>query len=228
MDIDPSDKVETLRSITAAGPLSSSVAKLSGSSRGIPTQKDLYFYSNFEKFKNPVKEIDAKSKTILKNVGTSSNLWGKSIKFSEDFDYDDLELYDWLVNLNDDIFEKLDASLYDFQNMRKIKEEGSGVKLDMDSENGFQVVSGKKNKRGGVFESNSAQKEVQGVQVAVKVKPKIPFHIATIPRPQDEYKIIVNNSNQPFEHVWLQKSEDGTRFTHPLVSKINFVLFFYI
>lgn len=224
MDIDPSDKVETLRSITAAGPLSSSVAKLSGSSRGIPTQKDFYFYTNFEKFKNPVKEIDSKSKTLLKNVGTSSQLWGKSMTFPEDLDYDDLELYDWLVNVNDEIFEKVDASLHEFRNLRKIKEEGSGVKLDMDSESGFQVVCGKKNKRR-VLESNNAQKEVQGVQVAAKVKPKIPFHIATIPRPQDEYKIIVNNSNQPFEHVWLQKSEDGARFIHPLVefSVMDFV-----
>lgn len=53
---------------------------------------------------------------------------------------------------------------------------------------------------------------------AMGTKPKVPFHIPTIPRPQDEYKILVNNSNQPFEHVWLQRSEDGSRFIHPLVS----------
>ncbi|XP_071727871.1 protein RRP6-like 1 [Rutidosis leptorrhynchoides] len=47
-------------------------------------------------------------------------------------------------------------------------------------------------------------------------KAKVSFHNPWIRRPQDEYKILVNNSNSPFEHVWLDKSEDGSRFIHPL------------
>lgn len=225
MDFDSSEKYlkkgETLRSITAASPLPSSVAKLSGSSRGIPSQKDFYFYTNFDKFKNQIKEIDGKSKTLLKNIGNSSQLWGKSMPYPESLDYDDLDHYDWLVNANDDIFEKVDASLDEFRSGRKKDEGCSGVKVDMDSEGGFQVVRGKNNRKGGVLDSNHNEKEVPGALVAMKVKPKIPFHISTIPRPQDEYKIIVNNSNQPFEHVWLQRSEDGSRFIHPLVSKLS-------
>lgn len=61
-----------------------------------------------------------------------------------------------------------------------------------------------------------------GVKVAdmkaKAVKAKVPFHIPTIKKPQDEYNILVNNSNQPFEHVWLQRREDGLGFVHPLVS----------
>ena len=63
-----------------------------------------------------------------------------------------------------------------------------------------------------------------GVTVATKdkktmgPKSKVPFHIPTIRRPQDEYSIVVNNANMPFEHVWLQRSDDGLRFIHPLVS----------
>ncbi|KAF8721242.1 hypothetical protein HU200_023167 [Digitaria exilis] len=43
----------------------------------------------------------------------------------------------------------------------------------------------------------------------------MPFHDPSIPRPQDVYKIIVDNY-KPFEHVWLERSEDGTRRVHPL------------
>ena len=63
-----------------------------------------------------------------------------------------------------------------------------------------------------------------GVTVATKdkktmgPKSKVPFHIPTIRRPQDEYNIVVNNANMPFEHVWLQRSDDGLSFIHPLVS----------
>ena len=46
----------------------------------------------------------------------------------------------------------------------------------------------------------------------------MPFHIPTIPWRHDEFNILVNNKNQPFEHVWLQKADDGSRFIHPLVS----------
>ncbi|XP_031094012.1 protein RRP6-like 2 [Ipomoea triloba] len=46
--------------------------------------------------------------------------------------------------------------------------------------------------------------------------PAVPFHISTIPKPQDEYRILVNNLNEPFEHVWLETSEDESRFIHPL------------
>ena len=58
-----------------------------------------------------------------------------------------------------------------------------------------------------------------GVKVATGApKAKVSFHNASIMWPQDEYKILVNNGNTPFEHVWLDRSEDGTKFIHPLVS----------
>ncbi|XP_061372685.1 protein RRP6-like 2 [Gastrolobium bilobum] len=58
-----------------------------------------------------------------------------------------------------------------------------------------------------------------------KRKQKVPFHIPSIRRPQDEYNIRVNNANVPFEHVWLQKSADCERFIHPLekLSVLNFI-----
>ncbi|XP_027175422.1 protein RRP6-like 2 isoform X2 [Coffea eugenioides] len=206
MEVEPSEEESSktvanlLSDIAIKGPLPSSVAKLSGSSRGIPSEKDFHFYKNFNEFKTPIKEIDDKSKSLLERIGVSSQLWGKALEFPRNLDFDDLDAYDWLVNINDDVLEKLDASLDEFR-------------VGRGEESGFQVVQGRKNRRG---VTSGSEEAVRGVQVAVKPKPKVPFHIATIPRPQDEYKFIVNNSNQPFEHVWLQRSEDGSRFVHPL------------
>ena len=215
MEVEPSEEESSktvanlLSDIAIKGPLPSSVAKLSGSSRGIPSEKDFHFYKNFNEFKTPIKEIDDKSKSLLERIGVSSQLWGKALEFPRNLDFDDLDAYDWLVNINDDVLEKLDASLDEFR-------------VGRGEESGFQVVQGRKNRRG---VTSGSEEAVRGVQVAVKPKPKVPFHIATIPRPQDEYKFIVNNSNQPFEHVWLQRSEDGSRFVHPLVSKVfNFFM----
>ncbi|XP_062096743.1 protein RRP6-like 2 [Humulus lupulus] len=81
-------------------------------------------------------------------------------------------------------------------------------------DDGFQLVCGKKKKGASQFPSGQDSNSSPGIKVATKdkitvTKPKIPFHIPSILRPQQEFKIFVNNVNQPFEHVWLQKSEDG-------------------
>ncbi|KAL6575192.1 hypothetical protein OROMI_012477 [Orobanche minor] len=237
MEIDQSEdeterRPDMLRNLSAKGPLPTSVAKLSGSSRIIPSQKDFYFYNNFQEFKHPVQEFDKKSKDLLEKIGESENLFGKPIPLPDDKDVelDDDVAIDWLVTVNDEIFEKFDVSLDDFKKLRK-EEEESGVRtmrVNGDEENGFQMVYGKKNKKylGGVGSNVDGEvKGVQDVKVAVKLKPKVPFHVPTITKPQDQYKIIVNNTNQPFEHIWLQRSEDGSRFLHPLenLSVLDFV-----
>ncbi|RDX95930.1 Protein RRP6-like 2, partial [Mucuna pruriens] len=59
-----------------------------------------------------------------------------------------------------------------------------------------------------------------------EAKPKVPFHIPTIRKPQFVYDIVVNNANHlPFEHVLLEKSDDGQKFIHPLekLSVLDFV-----
>ncbi|KAG5028558.1 hypothetical protein JHK87_012072 [Glycine soja] len=49
-------------------------------------------------------------------------------------------------------------------------------------------------------------------------KPKVPFHVSTIKKPQHEYNIFVDNTNLPFNHVWLKWSHGEKRFIHPLES----------
>lgn len=240
MEIDRTDegtpgRTGALRNLAAWDSLRTSIGKLSGSSRILPSQKDFHFYNNFPEFKNPVREISEKSKNLLIKIGASEDLLGKAVMFPPDekMELDDDVANDWLENVSDDIFEKFDASLDEFKRLRKNEEE-SGVRkmrvnaVDDDSESGFQMVYGKKNKK--KFSSLDANVEEfrvnsREVRVAEKVKPKVPFHIPTIPRPQDEYKIIVNNLNQPFEHVWLDRSEDGSTFVHCLekLSVLDFV-----
>ncbi|KAL6988663.1 hypothetical protein U1Q18_014419 [Sarracenia purpurea var. burkii] len=223
METDPSQsqdqstkqKAEALQGF-ASGPLSSSIAKLSGSSRGIPSDKDFHFYYNFNDFKVPIKEVADTSQLMLGTIGSSAHLWGKEMGFPEDLD----EAYDWLVNVNDELFERIDVSVDEFQRLRK-KDEARGVSSmnSVDVESGFQLVYGKKKKGSSqLVDKDSCSSSVKVAyrdKKTMGTKPKVPFHIPTIPRPQDQFKIVVNNSNQPFEHVWLQRSEDGSRFIHP-------------
>ncbi|XP_061371672.1 protein RRP6-like 2 [Gastrolobium bilobum] len=226
-------KAQALQTLTA-GPLSSSVAKLAASSRCIPSDKDFHFYRNFEEFKVPLDEIARESQSMLEAIGASAHVWGgRESAAGEAFPSDVDDAYDWLVNVNDDVLERFDSSVDEFRRVRAEEEEtGRPAKSSME-EDGFQLVCGRKKKggRGKVTMDSETSSPAPGVKVAMKdkktmgPKPKVPFHIPTIRRPQDEYNILVNNANLPFEHVWLQRSDDGLRFIHPLekLSVMDFV-----
>ncbi|KAE9465751.1 hypothetical protein C3L33_02358, partial [Rhododendron williamsianum] len=193
MDTDPSQstkhKAEALQRFTS-GPLSSSLSKLSGSSRGIPSDKDFHFYYNFAEFKSPVKEISDDAQLMLRAIGSSSaQLWGKEMEFPQG-DLDDA--YDWLVSANDEVFERFDVSVDDFRRARKEEEEGgpSGMAANAeDSESGFQLVYGKHKKKG--LLSQVVVEEKDRVESSVKVasrdkktmggKPKVPFQYRVFP-----------------------------------------------
>lgn len=221
------DKADSLHALIS-GPLSAAAAKASARSRNIPAGKDFHFLFNFDEFKAPVKEIKEKSESSLSSIAASDNLWGskKPPKLPNDLD----EACDWLVGLNDELLDRLAISMDEFKSLREVEESGGKTTSMELEEGGFQLVYGKKKKKivgalgtekDGTF---SASGSSTVVNVAMKDKrttagrSKVPFHIRTIPRPQDEYNIIVNNNNQPFDHVWLETSSDGSRFVHPLVS----------
>ncbi|KAF5198507.1 Rrp6-like [Thalictrum thalictroides] len=217
-------KIETLQGFTL-GPLTSSISKLSFSSRGIPSDEDFHFYYNFIEFKKPIKEIVKKTESTLKSIGTStSGIWGKNLSFPDDLD----DAYDWLVNINDELFERFDSCVDEFKKVRKMEEEsGKRVSSIMD-EDGFQLVGKKKKGENRNLEkdevekmgsSSSAVKTVSRDARTTAARPRVPFHIPSITRPQREFKMVVDNSNEPFEHFWLEKSEDGSRVIHPLVSR---------
>ncbi|KAM0870567.1 hypothetical protein ACQ4PT_039927 [Festuca glaucescens] len=96
---------------------------------------------------------------------------------------------------------------------------------------GFQGVLGEKNKlptgqdggstaSGSISGAGSSRMTYGAYDKSPGAKARVAFHDPTIPRPQDVYKIMVNNCNTPFDHVWLERSEDGTRPIHPL-EKLN-------
>lgn len=221
-------KSEALK-ILSNGSISSSISKISGSSRVFPSEKDFHFYYNFDEFKGPIDEIGAKSESMLQQINTAKQLLGgKEMEFPQDVDD---EAYDWLMHVNDEVIEKFDVSVDEFSRLRKAEEEAARAKPVID-ENGFQLVCGKKKKALGIgidiggMKEKEKEKEENVASLAVRVverdkktegpKQKVPFHISTIRRPQEEYNILVNNSNSPFQHVWLEKSEDESKFIHPL------------
>ncbi|KAF7852260.1 hypothetical protein BT93_L5398 [Corymbia citriodora subsp. variegata] len=227
-----SQKARALEDLAQA--LHSSLSRLSASSRTLPSERDFHFYRNFDDFKAPIGEISEKSSSLLRSIGSSASAAaasGKDAAFPEELE----DAYDWLVNVNDEVLEQFDASADEFRRVRK-EEEESGKRI-MEVDGGFQLVHGKKkNKAVQGSLDRAASNSVNGTgESSVKVaslkekvggpKPKVPFHIPTIRRPQEEFFISMNNSNQPFQHVWLPKSEDGQRFIHPLeeLSVLDFI-----
>nr|XP_010932653.1 protein RRP6-like 2 isoform X1 [Elaeis guineensis] len=225
-------KADSLQALVS-GPLAASAARLSGRSRGIPSGKDFHFYNNFDEFKAPAREIAVKSVSSLTGVAASGPLWGskKPPPFPDDLD----EAFDWIVNLNDDFLERFGTSMDEFKSLREKEEENGGNISSMDLDGGFQMVYGKKKKgsmrESGKDEGGLTSSSLAGVKLSSRDKKttarrsRVPFHIPSIPRPQDQYHIRVNNKNQPFEHVWLERSEDGSRFIHPLekLSVLDFI-----
>lgn len=197
--------------------LASSLSKLSGSLRGISSNKDFHFYNNFDAFKLPVTQISSTSQLMLDAIAAnSSQLFGKQLELDDDDD----DAYDWLVNVNDEVFERFDFAIDEFEKVRE-----SGEIVTVRAENGE-----------GESLSFSDVKVAKKDEKVLGAKPKIPFHIPSIVKPQKQYRILVNNSKEPFQHVWLQRSEDGSRFIHPLVSfiglyffrKMEFVFWFFV
>ncbi|CAN6318355.1 unnamed protein product [Urochloa humidicola] len=209
---------------SSSAPLAAAAARLSARSRALPSSRDFHFYNNFPDFKSPVGAAAAKADTSLGVLGAAPLLPTRQQPFPGSGDLDDA--HDWLVALNDDLLERFGASIDEFKALRE-KEEAAGRRAAQEAGDGFQVVYGKKKKKVGVGEEGVARAEPFGasssVQMATKdkaaapgMKAKVPFHIRTIPRPQKVYCFVVDNSSKPFEHVLLERSEDGTRAVHPL------------
>ncbi|KAF2587583.1 hypothetical protein F2Q70_00036171 [Brassica cretica] len=174
MAADDSPGLKSLEALIG-GSLPENLSKLSSTCLAIPANKDFHFLCNFDEFKLRIDEISGSSQCVLETIG---GFCRKPMRYSGDVVGDDA--YDWLVNLNDEVLQRIDLDLEDT------------MKKETDSKHG---------------------------------KAKVSFHIATIKKPQEEYKILVNNANVPFEHVWLEKKENNLGFIHPLekLSVMDFV-----
>ncbi|KAE8794589.1 protein RRP6-like 1 [Hordeum vulgare] len=213
----------------SSGPLASAAARLSARSRAIPPARDFHFYNNFPSFKSPVAAAAARAESSLGVLAASTLLPKQQQQQQPPFPTEDLDdAYDWLVSRNDDLLEMFAASADEFKSLRE-KEEAQGRKVAAEemAGDGFQVVYGKKKKKMGMGEEGVGRSEAFGPSGSVRMatmhraaasgpKPKVPFHIPTIPRPQDVHRIVVDNTSKPFDHAFLERSDDGARAIHPL------------
>ncbi|GLJ17682.1 hypothetical protein SUGI_0308520 [Cryptomeria japonica] len=220
------DRAENLQKLVR-GPLASSVEKLSNSLRNIPLGTDFHFYNNFPDFKHPVEDLKNRSECLLNEIGTSPSLCKRVAGIPVDPD----DAQEWIVDVQDDILERVDVSMDEFKKLGKGGKPGS---LD-DLESGFRLVYGKKkrdgNNRREVGVSKTAVSRVEGGSSGVKVvsrdkktaggRSRVPFHLPNISRPQDRYKIFVDNKNTPYKHHGLQTTEDGSKYIHPLEVELN-------
>ncbi|XP_027350954.1 protein RRP6-like 2 isoform X2 [Abrus precatorius] len=181
------------------------LSELSASSPCIPSGEDFHFYYKFGEFRRPIEEIARRTHSMLDTIGAAEHIWGRGTTFPSDID----DAYEWLVNANEDVLELVEELVDELRKVAKVEEE--------DCENGFGSGCVKRRKEF-IDPVNRVDSEMLGA------KPKVPFHIPTITKPQYAHNIVVNNASQPFQHVGLEKSDDGQRFIHPL-EKLSFLDF---
>ncbi|KAK1295905.1 hypothetical protein QJS10_CPB15g02157 [Acorus calamus] len=157
MPLTTKQKAEALHALATTA-LSSSLAKLSNSSRGVPSGRDFHFYANFDGFRSPAREIAIEIR--------------KPLIYPNDDSIDEDGAYDWLVNVNDELLERFGVAADEYQRVRK-EEEAIGRPMEAD---GFQVVFGRKKKglvgkyqkSEGLEGSNDNGSLTTGVKVAVE------------------------------------------------------------
>ncbi|CAL0322813.1 unnamed protein product [Lupinus luteus] len=173
------------------------IKEISSSSRNIPSDKDFKLCYTSDEFKRPIDEIARKSNSMLQKIGAAKHIWGsEEAGFPVGID----DAYEWLVDVNQEVFGRVDESIKELQKIMKFEDD------EMELENG-------------------KKKKMKKVKVETKDKEKVSFHISAIEKPQNKYNFLVNNANQPFQHVWLERSDDDQRFIHPLekLSVLDFV-----
>ncbi|KEH23542.1 3'-5' exonuclease [Medicago truncatula] len=181
------------------------LSALSASLQSIPTSDSFRFHYNLPEFRHLIDQLTQKSQSMLNQIGSSDHIWGHNSSFPVDVD----DGYEWMVNANDDVLELVDEVVDEFHRVL--------MEQDMEKgEDGFFKI--KKERKGLILWGDDHGNET---------KKKVSFHVHTLRKPQYHYNLAVDNSNQPFEHVWLEKekTEDGERFIHPLeyYSVLDFV-----
>ncbi|KAG0578426.1 hypothetical protein KC19_4G021800 [Ceratodon purpureus] len=174
------------------GPLQEAIRRVERLSEDFPAEKDFHFYNNFPQFKTPVKGIQAQAEALLNDIGMAKRLRPETSRFPSDGD----ESYDWLVAVQDDLVEGIDAAV-DLLN----KETAAGKRRS--SVEGYQTPM--KWQRGDGSPSDSAK-----VSKGSSERRPVPFHVRSIPRPQNKFDVVVDNSNTPFKHPQVAKPDAKT------------------
>lgn len=177
------------------GPLQEVIRRVERLSEDFPAEKDFHFYNNFPQFKTPVRGIQAQAEAVLNDIGLAKRLRPETSRFPRDPD----ESYDWLVALQDDLVEGIDAAVDQLN-----KETAAGKRRS--STEGYQTPL--KFQRG--VRSDGSPSESAKVLKGSSERRPVPFHVRSIPRPQNKFDVVVDNSNTPFKHPQAAKPDATT------------------
>ena len=165
--------------------LPQTLTDLDRAARHLPIEEDFHFYNNFNAFREPVKALMQRAANVMSQISCLNMLSGASAMPDDDED-----LYEWLVNLQDDLLEHVDTSFDQF----KIDRAKKGLPAEDD---GFMIQDRKKRRKHGKdvqYESDISKTSI------TKEKNAIRFHKWELARPQEKFADTVDNSNTPFMH----------------------------
>lgn len=177
-----------------AAQLTVSASRLERASRLLPTDEDFHFYSNFSEFREPVQGIQARVQGLLSQISSLTALpRAPALPSNPD------DLPDWLVSMQDELLEQVDSAFDVF------KKERAQQGLPPPENDAFMYQNTRKKRRGDVLLKGTKLRhrdEDKGVSMAEKKAERcpIPFHVWSIPRPQEKFDAPVDNSNTPFKH----------------------------
>lgn len=191
---------------TVNGALPEAIRRIERLTEEFPFDKDFHFYSNFPVFKSPVQKIQAQVESLLNELGSSKTLRPRlqSAQFPSDPD----ESYEWLVALQDDLVEGIDTAVDQFN---KEKRDGKRGKLEVEYE-AYQTPKRSQHKgliRSGLESSPSESARIATTAQGSSERRPVPFHVRSIPRPQDNFEVAVDNSNSPFKHPQAAGKQAG-------------------
>eukprot|EP00250_Pteridium_aquilinum_P001753 c11971_g1_i1 orf=139-3204(+) len=199
--------------------LSESASRLERASRLLPTDEDFHFFSNFIEFREPVQGLQSRANGLLSQL-SSLRLLPRAPALPSNRD----DLADWLVCMQDELLEQVDSAFDLF------KKERAGKGLPPPENDAFMYQNTKKKRR--LSKETKPQREEGKADSMTGKKAErcpIPFHVWSIPRPQEKFDDPVDNSNTPFKHPkplsdYLQKVESDTS-AHPLQDKLQKMTF---
>ncbi|KAG6543945.1 hypothetical protein Mapa_014786 [Marchantia paleacea] len=174
-------KAQSFRDISQA--LQSAVQLLELGCSGLPTDHDFHFYANFQAFKGPVKSIQKNVIGLLSKVSAAQGFRAASVF---DWPADNEEGYHALVELQDDLLERLDASL-----------EKSDAERDGKNLASSDITCSKSGERGELL----GPREVKIACIVPSFLPRNTPYASSrhMPKPQDKFDEAVDNFT-PFKH----------------------------
>lgn len=179
------------------GPLQEAIRRVDRLAEDFPSDKDFHFYNNFPHFNRPVRSIQSQVETLLTSVGLAKGLRTEPGAFPSDPD----ESYDWLVSLQDDLVEGVDAAV-DKLNKETAAGKRGASNVGFETPKKVSVTDGSPSGSAKASKGSSERRPV-------------PFHVKSIPRPQNKFEVSVDNSNTPFKHPQGAKTDaqkEGMQF----------------